>query len=109
MAQTGAQAESVRPQPLPSLELPFIREIPDKGVWSCWHVEPTGDYRMDCELGRALAWRTVEYLRRHASREGTLSQVLADMIAAGRADGVEIGFAQGLAEAITGRTPGGAS
>ena len=77
---------------------------------STWAIEPTGNYRVDCETGRAFA---IEFLR---SNDGTvgwttlLTQIVIGMIGAGpsghwpdgapKTNGVVVGFMGTIGKAL---------
>jgi hypothetical protein len=42
--------------------LPFVQDSPE-GMRSHWVVNPSGDYSLDCDLGRQYAYQTLEYMR----------------------------------------------
>lgn len=59
---------------------------------------PTGDYSADCEAGVGAAIELQDFMRTQDA-PFMLGHVLQAMIAKGRWSGVEVGFAQAMAQA----------
>lgn len=63
-----------------------------------WAIVPTGDWAADNEAGIAAAIELQDYMRAQDAAF-MLSHVLRSMAAKGRWSGVEVGFAQAMAQA----------
>lgn len=63
-----------------------------------WAIVPTGDYSADCEAGTAAAIELQGFMRDHAA-PFVLGHVLRSMVEKGDWSGVEVGFAQAMAQA----------
>lgn len=70
-------------------DLPFVRE--SAGSVDFWAVVPSGDWSQDNAQGREHADACAAYMR-ETHNAGVLGGVVRSMIAAGRYEGVEVGF-----------------
>ena len=77
--------------------LSFVRRRPRGKYPDCWAVEPTGDYRADCERGTDMA---LEFLE-HQERGGVsaIGAIVRDMVEKGDASGLMIGFVSTINDA----------
>jgi hypothetical protein len=57
-----------------------------------WDVKPTGDYAADCETGQQYAVAFMDSCDGTNGWATLLPNIVADMIRAGPADGIVIGF-----------------
>lgn len=64
-----------------------------------WDPVRTGDYEKDCAQGRAYFQELREYIQA-TGNPAILNRVLASQVRSGFWTAVEIGFAQGMAEAV---------
>lgn len=81
----------------PALSLSFV-ENDGKSI-DYWNVAQTGSYASDCELGRILADETFNVMRANDCPI-ILVHILAAQVRKKRWCGIEIGFAQAIAEAL---------
>ena len=86
-----ARQRQTKPLRHPLLALPFVADLPVAGrprqKWRCfWHVEATGNYRVDLQTGADLA---VRYLDFRECMPPPLGWIVKDMREVG---GIEIGF-----------------
>lgn len=63
-----------------------------------WAIVPTGDYSADCEAGTAAAIELQDFMLA-GDAPFMLGHVLRSMVEKGRWSGVEVGFAQTMAQA----------
>lgn len=64
-------------------DLPFIgeRRKDEPGKWPrhFWRVSPSGDYTLDCKIGRAFALQYLAYEEANLDGSGILNLIVADM------------------------------
>lgn len=64
-----------------------------------WRPARTGNYETDCAQGKTYFQELRDYVQA-TGNPAVLNRVLASQVRSGVWDGVEIGFAQGMAEAV---------
>ena len=83
-----------KPHPLESLS--FVRDpAPNsrRNVQRCfWHVEPTGDYVVDGDMGARFAIELLRYQRAEEDGPSYLPLIVRDMPAGSSHTGIETGF-----------------
>lgn len=79
-------------------QLPFVAS--DAGRLHPWTPRRSDDYHADCNTGR-LYFTQLHSLMTATDNPLHLSRVLQAQVEAGRWEGVEIGFAQAMAEALS--------
>lgn len=80
-------------------QLPFVAMV--DGRVHAWSPKRSGEYQVDCACGR-LYFEQLQAAMVASDNTLLLSQVLQAQVSGGRWEGVEIGFAQAMAEAVTG-------
>ncbi|EGL63598.1 hypothetical protein AGRO_3667 [Agrobacterium sp. ATCC 31749] len=78
-------------------QLPFVAS--DTGRIQPWAPVRTDDYQADCDTGR-LYFTQLRSVMTATENPLHLSRVLQAQVEAGKWEGVEIGFAQAMAEAL---------
>ncbi|MER9167319.1 hypothetical protein NKI12_08030 [Mesorhizobium australicum] len=99
-----AAGEAMPAATTPKIEyLPFIglREKGEPGEISrhFWRVQPTGDYRLDCQTGTKAALQYLAYEEADRGGGGILQHIVSDMPRA--LTGIEVGFLQMVAFAAS--------
>lgn len=80
-------------------DLSFLGFGDDGALKSCWRPEISGDYAQDVATGRRYAWETVTVMREN-DVPFILHNIAEAMPRGDERTGVEIGFWQGIAEAL---------
>lgn len=79
--------------------LPFVRDGENGRSW--WSVEPSGDYVADCRTGELHGLAFLDALACGGLGPLRLSQILAGMLAAQDRNGIVVGFASALQDALS--------
>lgn len=79
-------------------QLPFVAS--NEGRLHPWTPVRTNDYQADCDTGR-LYFTQLRSVMTATENPLHLSRVLQAQVEAGKWEGVEIGFAQAMAEALS--------